>query len=320
MNQERILIARERTLPTHPYDVVTSWIQEKCPDFAHRFHLASLPFLPPESSPYRLLVNWFQDPLDVVNPFTFLQALELEQACRSQQIPVVNAMSNHQNTGKIRAYSRLSKAGIYTPRIFHFKSPQEFMRALPTLPYPLILRDDIGHAGSFVLCQNEDQLREAPFHTFHRPILSEYVDVQSADRRYRKYRCIVVGNRVISHHLQTSETWETRGNQRIKDAQTREEEIAYILNPDPFEEIMLKVSQALELEFLGIDYGIDSDGDVVIWEANQFPHLHFSKVDLVYRNFAMDRTIAAMVQYYLERAGVEPPQKLKALSSYESKV
>lgn len=311
-----ILISRERTGDSHAYDVVAEWIKSKFPEIAHHFHLCYLPFLPRESAPYNLLVNWLQDPLEVTNPITFLQAMELQFACEGKQIPIINRADRHKNTGKLDAYQRLSKAGIYTPRIFSFKTPQEFMRALPTLPFPLILRDDVGHAGEFFFCQDEDELRRVPFEGFFRPVLSEFLDVQSPDGRFRKYRCVVAGDRVISHHVQISDNWETRGNHRIKDASTREEEIAYISLPDPQEEIMLNVSKALDLEFLGIDYGIDADGDVVIWEANQYPHLHFSKVDLIYRNFAMDRTIAAMVLMYLERANIKAPDKLIELAGY----
>lgn len=311
-----ILIGRAKPVNPHPYDVVAGWIQEKFPEIAPHFHLCTLPFRLKESSPYNLFVHWLQDPIDVTDPFTFLQAMELQFDCDSQGIPVINRVDQHKNTAKIEAARRLTKAGLRTPRIFSFKTPQEFMRALPTLPYPLILRDDVGHAGQFVLCRNEDELRAAPFETYYRPVLSEYIDVRGDDGRFRKYRCVVAGHHVISHHVQISQTWETRGNNRIKDAETREQEIAYISQPDPFADEMREIARALELDFLGIDYGIDQDGELVVWEANQYPHLHFSKVDLIYRNFAMERTIAAMVLFYLEKAGIEAPEKLIDLASF----
>lgn len=311
-----ILIGRASPINPHPYDVVAGWIQEKYPEIAPHFHLCTLPYRLKDVAPYKLFVHWLQDPIDVTDPFKFLQAMELQFDCDAQQIPVLNRVEQHKNTGKIEAYKRLAKAGIRTPRIYSFKTPQEFMRALPTLPYPLILRDDVGHAGQFVFCRDEDELRAAPFETYYRPVLSEFIDVRGEDGRYRKFRCVVAGNHVVSHHVQISQTWETRGNNRIKDAETREEEIAYISNPDPFAEEMRLVAKALELDFLGIDYGIDKDGDLVVWEANQYPHLHFSKVDLIYRNFAMERTIAAMVLSYLERAGIEPPSKLVEQAGY----
>lgn len=316
MIEPRILIARAEPTRPHPYDVVAEWIQSKYPDIAPRFHLCTLPYRPRESAPYRLLVHWLQDPIEVIAPFAFIQAMELQLFCDDQGIPVINRVDRHRNTGKAETSRRLSQAGIRTPRIFTFKTPQEFMRALPTLPYPLILREDIGHAGAFILCRDEDELRAAPFEQLYRPVLSEYIDVRGEDGRYRKYRCIIVGDQAVTHHLQVSATWETRGNQRIKDASTREEEIAYISNPEPFAEEMRGVAQALELEFLGIDYGIDPEGNVVVWEANQYPHLHFSTKDLIYRNFAMERTIAAMVLFYLEQAGVEPPEKLLSQAGY----
>ncbi|MBC8065866.1 MAG: hypothetical protein H7Y17_13620 [Chlorobia bacterium] len=320
MIEPRILIGRAPPINPHPYDVVAQWIQEKYPDIAPRFHLCTFPFRLRESAPYKLFVQWVQDPIDVVNPMTFLQAMELQYDCNSQEIPIVNGVDRHRNTAKIQAHQRLSGAGIRTPRIHTFRNPKEFMQALPNLTYPLILREDVSHGKQFCLLNNEDDLRQAPFGNFYRPVLSEFIDVQSDDGRYRKYRSVVAGGRVISHHVQVSDSWETRGKQRIKDAATREEEIAYISNPDPFAKEMLEVAKALELEFAGIDYAIDRKGDLVVWEANQYPHLHFSTKDLIYRNFAMERTIAAMVLSYLELAGVEPPEKLVHQAGYDVSV
>ncbi|HQU19495.1 MAG TPA: hypothetical protein PLA92_10650 [Fimbriimonadaceae bacterium] len=56
---------------------------------------------------------------------------------------------------------------------------------------------------------------------------------------------------------------------------------------------------------------------MVVCEANLYPHIHFSKNDLVYRNFAMERTIAGMVRYYLEQAGIPAPARLIHQASYD---
>jgi hypothetical protein len=300
-----ILVGRLPHVKPHAYDVVVDWIRSKHPDLGRHFVLGTLPCGLPQG--IKLLVQWIQDPLDVTDPFSFLHALELQSACDEKGIPIVNRVEAHKNTAKTAALERLTAVGIKTPRVF---------QGIEGIRFPVILREDVGHAGEFQLLNSLEEAKEAPFEKFYRPVLSEYWDVQSPDGLYRKYRCVVAGDRVVSHHLQISDTWLTRGSNRIKDLQTREEEIAYISQPDPFASTMLEVARALELDYVGIDYGLDAEGNAVIWEANQFPHLHFSKVDLIYRNFAMERTIAAMIAFYLEKAGLEVPQKLVEMAGY----
>jgi hypothetical protein len=316
--EPRILIGRTAPVEGHPYDVVAQWIRQKHPELAPLFHLCKLPFRLGADSPYSLLVQWIQDPLHVTDPFNYLYALELQSDFDAAGFPVVNRVERQANTGKLEARKRLCEAGVCTPKIRSFATKTDFLDSVRSLPLPLIVREDVGHGCEFHLVQSVKDAEAVTWEKFYRPVVSEYVDVQSPDGRYRKYRCFVIGDSVITHHLQTSESWLTRGSNRIKDLQTREEEIAYLSSPDPNEDIMRATGKALELEYLGIDYSVDASGNVIVWEANQYPHLHFSKVDLIYRNFGMERTIAAMVRYYISAAGLEPSERLIRQASYDS--
>lgn len=307
-----VLIAQSPPVAPHPYTVILSWIQQKHPELARHFDIALLPAKLNAGS--KAVVFWLSDPTEFFNPPLHDQALQLEAEATQLGLPIHNRPSCQANVGKLAAHGRLRAAGIFAPNI----APIEIGGEAPDLSYPFIVRDDVGHGGEFRLIEKPEDLRCLNREDFFRPVASEFVDVRSEDGRYRKFRAIVVGGSVVSHHLQTSNIWLTRGANRINDLQTREEEIEYVSNPDAFSDLMLRVSKALELEFLGIDYSIDREGRVVIWEANPFPHLHFSKAVLMYRNFAMERTIAAIVRESLLLAGVEPSRKLERQASFES--
>jgi hypothetical protein len=161
-----------------------------------------------------------------------------------------------------------------------------------------------------------EDVRNAPVENYVRPALSEFIDVRSPDGLYRKYRSIVVGDSTIAQHLQISESPVTRGAARLKTLETREEEIEFISKPDPHADLMQAVRRALDVDFGGIDYGFDQSGQLVIWEMNLYAHLPWSKYELTYRNFAVERCYAAMVRHYLQLAGEPIPDKLERQTAY----
>ncbi len=316
-NPPRILIARDRPLRSHSYDVILYWIQREHPLLATIFDVCMLPSPPEDDSLYQALVFWLQDPTEFLEPEIYRHAIELAERIAKLGLPIVNRAERQRNLTKVETARRLRAANINTPQIADFASRDALVESAEQLGFPVVLRENIGHAGEFLLLNSPEEARQAALENYFQPVLSQFVNVQSEDGRHRKFRCFVIGDRVLSNHLQISRTWLTRGLYRISDLATREEEIEYISSPDPQEALMLKVRDALDVEFLGIDYGVDREGKVAIWEANQFPHLHFSTRNLSYRNFAIERTIAAMVLHYLILAGIDPPARLVRQASYE---
>jgi glutathione synthase/RimK-type ligase-like ATP-grasp enzyme len=313
----RILISRMPPLNPHFYDVVLRWIQKEHPALAPVFDVCTPPFALPSNAEYTLHVPWLHDPLDRIDARAYDMARDLLRACDLRGVPSINPVDKHVNATKINAGARLTQAGIRTPRVVAVEFESSFRQNLCGMSPPAVLRENRWHQGDFVLIRSLEEAGSAQLDKFDEPVLAEFIDVQSKDGLYRKYRCFVMGDTVISHHLQVSEDWITHGKRRLKNAQTREEEIAYLVAPDPFEETMLAARKSLDLDYVAIDYGIGRDGKPVIWEANLYPMIHFSRFDMVYRNFSVDRTIAALVRFYLETAGVPVPAKLIEQSSYE---
>jgi hypothetical protein len=153
-----------------------------------------------------------------------------------------------------------------------------------------------------------DQARRLPLERFRAPVAIELVDLADArDRLYRKYRYLVAGDRGVPHHVQASATWVTRGRDRVVTDATRAGELDYIESPSLHHDRFQRARHALGLDVVAFDYAIDADGEPVVWEANPYPFLQFSRRGLAYRNDALHRSIAILVALYFERAGLAMP-------------
>lgn len=312
-----ILISRCNGLNPHHYDVVLDWIEQQHPDLLRHVAGRALPYSLPSDSKCRLHIPWLQDPVEDLHASAYRWSTELSRQCDERGIRTINRVDKHANVSRLEASRRLASAGIRTPKVVAVASEEELREGLCGMEPPVILRDNRSHQSPFVRIDSMSEAKTVSLKGFRDPVLAEFIDVASPDGAYRKFRCILLGDAVYSHHLQVTESWISRGKGRIKNASTREEEIEYLLAPEPHEELMRAARKALDLEFLGVDYALDKQGRVVVWEANLYPHIHFSKNDLVYRNFAMERTIAGMVRYYLEQAGIPAPARLIHQASYD---
>jgi hypothetical protein len=52
---------------------------------------------------------------------------------------------------------------------------------------------------------------------------------------------------------------------------------------------------------------------MVVWEVNPYPHFHIPRRKLSYLAPAVHRTLAAVVHLYLEKAGLNVPDRLAAI-------
>ncbi len=315
----RILIPRTPPLRPHDYDQVLAWVKREHPTLVPLVDVCAMPYSLPEDAPYKVVVNWLQDPLENLDPPAYQQMLALEAELDRRGIPVVNRASRHANLAKSETSRRLNAVGIRAAIVHKFGSHDEFLEEFPKLPYPVIVREDISHGRPMFLVETLEQARAVRWNLFFRPIVSEFVDVRNDDGFIRRYRGVTVGDDYVSaHNLQVSECWETRKKTRVRTLATREEELAYVTQPDPRANVLLRAREALDVEFLAFDYGIDPEGQVVIWEANQHPELIHARDDLAYRNFADYRLFAAMFRYYLTLIGVEVPARMHRQASVEA--
>jgi hypothetical protein len=308
----RFLIVREASRIPEFYDVILDWIEAHVPEIRRHFELRVLPCRIPDWSLYALHVPWLQDPVESWSPQAYDRACQLARECDRRGIPVVNRVERLRNAMKLEAASRLSRAGVPTPAMRLIDDHGEFRANRYGLKLPLFVREDAGHGGPMLRADTDAELRALPLENFQRPVAVELIDVRSPeDGLCRKFRYVVAGRVGVPHHMQATEGWITRGTIRAHTPATRAQEEAYIGRPDPRHELFQRARQALEFDLVAFDYGFDQRGRFVVWEANPYPHFHVPSQKLAYLAPAMDRTLAAVVHLYLERAGMEIPQRLQ---------
>ena len=307
----RFLIVRHRNYKTRFFDVIVDWVKVAFPEYHPLFELRVLPCKFVRWSDVVLHLPWLQDPVQQWSLEAYEQANRLAAECDRRGIPIVNRVDRLLNATKSVGAQLMAEAGIRTPRMAPIHDGAEFKETLLGMTPPLFVREDWGHGGySYRIDKREDALR-IPFETLARPVAIELIDVR--DRRdglYRKYRYIAAGNEGVSLHLHVSTDWIVRGTDRLKNDMTRGEELSYISEQDPNHQLLQRAHRALGLDFAAFDYSYDHQGRVVVWEANPFPYLHFSKGPMVYRNVAVNRTLRAILRMYLQCASISVPDRM----------
>lgn len=316
----RMLVLRHASYRHDFYDVLTDWITRHHPEHADLLELRELPFdLPADAAPgrpYGAVVPWLQDPVQLWSMETFAQTQALQARCDALGIPVLNRVECLAHAGKAEAARRLAAAGIRVPRMARILDLEAFGRTQYGIPFPLFVRDDWGHGSDLYGARTPEEARLIPVGKFERPVAVQWINVRDADGLYRKYRHFAAGDAGISHHLQCSREWVTRGHNRVIDERTQSEELAYVSAPDPHAALFQRARRALELDMVAFDYSLCADGVPVIWEANPFPLIQFSKGSLVYRNGALHRTLHAMLRLYLRAAGRPVPAEIEDVVAY----
>jgi len=309
----RLLIVRHPAKKPTFYHVLLSWIEEHVPELRGLFELRLLPFELAADAPYALHVPWLQDPVQHWSPAAYDQARRLARQCDDQGIPIVNRVDQLPNAIKSEAARRLAEVGVRMPAMRRVVDAAEFRRTLLGLKLPLFIREDQGHGGAMLRADTASEVARLPLEQFQQPLAVELIDVRwPADGMFRKYRYVVAGELGVPHHMQATGDWITRGTIRVHSPALHQEEIDYVSRPELHHELFQRARRALNLDFVALDYGFDAQGQLVIWEANPFPHFHIPRGRLLYLRPAVNRTLAAMVHLYLTRAGLPIPDTLAA--------
>lgn len=311
----RWLMLRHPTCKPQFYQLWLDWVALNFPNLYGHVEWRLLPCTLQRHEEVALVVPWLQDPVQQWSEPAYRQACALARQCQQYGIPTINPVDRLTHASKLEGTKRIARAGFRTPRMVAIANPDAFKRDAGGLTFPLFIREDWGHGNTILRVKDKSDLPYLSLEGMKRPIAVEIVDVRGADGLYRKYRYCAAGDRGVSHHLIVTPHWVTRGQDRIFNEATQAEELAYISAPDPHHDRFQAARRALELDFVAFDYGYDRDGNVVVWEANPYPYIHFSGADGrgQYRQAAIHRTLAAMLALYLERAGLPVPPVLETI-------
>lgn len=307
----RFLTIRHPPFNPHFYDEMLGWTRANLPEVFPLFDLRTLPCRVPSDVDAVLHIPWLQDPVQNWSLEIYEYANALAAECDARGIPVINRVDRLINTTKFIGAGLIAGAGLRTPRMRQLREPKDLANAAAEIGLPLLIREDWGHGGTLVVVRTNADLRSVELARFKRPLAIEFVDTSGPeDGMFRKYRYIAAGDEGVSHHLQISEDWQTRGANRQKSGEARDEEITYTNAPDRNHEAFQRARRALGLDIVAFDYSYDREGRTIVWEANAYPHLTFSQKKFLHKNAPMHRTHYAFMQLYLQRAGLPIPGKI----------
>ena len=312
-SETKFLVVRHGRVKPRRYDIILDWIEANFPEVRSYFELHQLPCRITDWSKYKLHLPWLQDPVQKWSMRTYRHACKISTRCDELNIPIINRVDNLLNASKSNGSRLIGSAGMRTPKVVCLHNIDTFKKDLGGLELPLIIRDDWGHGGVMHLIENMQQVKNLSLNGIARPIAIEFINTQSEDGLYRKYRYTLAGDIGVPQSMHVRNIWLVRGNKTIHSDTLYNEEKIYLQNPDPNHDRLLAACKLMELDFVAFDYSYDQEGKPVVWEANPYPYLHIPGEKRKYRRPATEKTLAAITRMYLDKAGLPVNQKIEKI-------
>ncbi|MGD0051969.1 MAG: tetratricopeptide repeat protein [Vulcanimicrobiaceae bacterium] len=265
--------------------------------------------------PHDLVVNAIGE-ADVCAP----QLAAVQAILGVTSAPVVNHPSAVLTTGREAIARRLRDLpDVLTPTIVRF--PRAVLAGASAgtalanqgLRPPFLLRAPGHHGGKHF--ERVDDLAALPAALAQLPgdelLAISFLDARGADGNIRKYRVMIVDGRLYPLHLAIGERWKLHyfSADMANSAAHRTEEAAFLadlpttLGPRAMTALK-RISAELGLDYAGIDFGVDRDGRVLVFEANATMVVPPADPEpaFAYRRPAAERIIAAVHTMLLARA------------------
>jgi tetratricopeptide (TPR) repeat protein len=166
------------------------------------------------------------------------------------------------------------------------------LEAAATFAMPILVRPAGTHGGDDF--EKFDEPGDVAGFVAQRPdaehYLIEYLDYRSADGHFRKYRFIFVGEEILPYHLAIGPDWKLHhdSTDMIDHPWMQREEEDFlsdpttVFNPGHYRALRA-IRQAIDLEYLGIDCGLDAKGNLVVFEVNASMLVHQRNDDFPYK-------------------------------------
>ncbi len=230
----------------------------------------------PNPMAFDLVVNVICDP--DFSGKSLLKALQIEKAAKD--VPFINRPSEVLNTARDKISNLLKGIkGLVVPKIWRLKPRKlkdiyEFIEK-EGVKFPFLFRPAGSHTGQGLIKidtkEDIEKLEMFPFDGSDYFII-EFYDFRSEDGLYRKSRVYFIDKQAFPRHYIVSKNWKIHARNRaefMQDEKYQKEELDFVNNFDienykPLKEIPEKIN----LDYFAVDFGIDKDGNIVVFEVN----------------------------------------------------
>lgn len=233
--------------------------------------------------------------------------------------PVINLPEAVMPTGRMMNAQRLGKiAGVITPRMLliskqEIHSGQALAELLQTeIGFPVLLRSPHFHGGNYFVCvESPDALKTAAEELPGESLLAiQYLDSRSADHLFRKFRVMSINGALYPIHLAISRQWKVHyfSSDMAENEEYRKEEKVFLKDFAAYLgatviSILEKIAANLRLDYCGIDFGIDPNGYIILYEANSTMVINPPTREKLwdYKHEAINNALGATRKMFLER-------------------
>ena len=180
--------------------------------------------------------------------------------------------------------------------------------------FPFLVRTPGFHTGRYFV--RVDNLQELIAAAAQFPgdevCLIDQLDARDGDGFFRKLRVMIIDRKIYPLHLAISRHWKIHyfKADMADSPQNRRHDAAFLDDMPRFigprgMAALERINAALDLDYGGIDFAVNADGDILLFEANatmvMVPLSNDPKWD--YRRPAFDAVFAAVRTMLLDRAG-----------------
>ena len=236
---------------------------------------------------------------------------DAERLVAKTRTPVVNPPGRVTLTGRLSNARRLGGLeGVLTPRV-ELVSRRDLARTASLFGYPLLLRSPGYHTGKhFKRIDRAEDLAVADL-PGERLLMIQPLDARDGQGRARKFRVMMIGAALYPLHMAVSADWKVHyfTSAMADRPDLRAEEAAFlsdmpgVLGTKAIA-ALARIQTALGLDYAGADFGLASDGEVLLFEANATMVINPPDPEPIwnYRRAPVERALQAARDMLLARA------------------